>query len=253
MLKKTNVSVIIPTYNQKQEYLDCAIKSALNQIHKPYEIIVVNDGGNAIIPIEHPLVYYFEKEENGGTASALNYGINEASGDYISWLSSDDFFYPHFLSSHIMNLVHFKNETLISYCGFSEIVVDDYGNELSVKDYKPPFENNIRGPYGIFSKDWHSHLLMNLSQTSCQFNGCCFLIHKSIINDIGEFDINNKFTQDFQYWLRVSKKYNLAVLPQILLCRREHRGRTQFVWNKEEFMVQREKEMKDMKNTYLFH
>ena len=63
------------------------------------EIIVVNDGSNddgATWKIAHSYgnkIRYFEKE-NGGVSTALNLGIENMRGEYFSWLSHDDLYYP---------------------------------------------------------------------------------------------------------------------------------------------------------------
>lgn len=255
MSKKIKISVIIPTYNQKEEYLTCAIESVENQIFGAHEIIVVNDGGQNI-----PSSLFYDKDitvirklKNEGTASALNEGIKRSTGTHIAWLSSDDFFYPHFLAAHVALLSHEECSAKISYSGFSEIAVDQDDHIYSVADYKPPIESKIQNPFILDKEEWNRILIRNLHQESCQFNGCCFVIDKEVLENVGTFDESNKFTQDFDMWIRISKQYDLAVIPQILLCRREHRGRTQFTWQVEDFLSQRENEMRNMKKKYLFH
>lgn len=253
MLEKIKVSVIIPTYNQKEEYLTCAIQSVQNQIYSAHEIIVVNDGGNNVpgLMFYDNDAIYIEKEKNEGTASALNEGIKNATGTHIAWLSSDDFFYPEFLAYHASILSNEQCTSKLSYCGFSSVVVNDQDEILHLTQHNPPIENKQRCPYILSQQEFHDSLIRNLHAGSCQWNGCGFVLEKSVIDDIGEFDVDNKFTQDFQYWLRVSKKYNVAIIPNILMGRREHSGRTQFMWSQEEFIQQREKEFKAMKKQFL--
>ena len=92
------VSIIIPAYNASN-YLKEAIESALNQTYKNVEIIVVNDGSNdggqtrAVAEEYKEKIAYYEKE-NGGSSSALNYGIKKMNGEWFSWLSHDDVYYP---------------------------------------------------------------------------------------------------------------------------------------------------------------
>ncbi|MGA5688825.1 glycosyltransferase family A protein [Cytobacillus pseudoceanisediminis] len=86
------VSIIIPFYNCK--YVQRAIYSALKQTYRNIEVIVVNDGSTAHLPMIKPLkdnIIYIRKK-NGGIASALNEGIRNSTGEYIVWLSSDDLF-----------------------------------------------------------------------------------------------------------------------------------------------------------------
>src|SRR4051812_38360727 len=88
------VSIIIPFYNDP--YIDQAVMSALYQTYPNIEIIVVDDGSTLHQHLLAPFqsrIHYLGKA-NGGTASALNYGMRMASGKYVAWLSSDDRFSP---------------------------------------------------------------------------------------------------------------------------------------------------------------
>ena len=90
------VTILIPVYNGSN-YLKEAIESALAQTYKNKEIIVVNDGSTdngktkEIALSYKDKIKYYEKE-NGGAPTALNYGIERMTGDYLSWLSHDDLY-----------------------------------------------------------------------------------------------------------------------------------------------------------------
>ena len=92
------VSIVIPAYNASN-YLADSINSALAQTYKNIEIIVVNDGSKdngatrTVAESFGDKIHYFEKE-NGGSSSALNYGIKQMKGEWFSWLSHDDLYYP---------------------------------------------------------------------------------------------------------------------------------------------------------------
>lgn len=104
------VSVIMPVYNV-EKYVREAIESVLSQTYQNYELIIVNDGSkdnSALICKEYinrDKVIYFEKV-NGGLSSARNAGIKIASGDYITFIDSDDLFDKEYLST----LVRIKEE-----------------------------------------------------------------------------------------------------------------------------------------------
>ena len=96
------VSIIIPAYIASN-YLAEAIDSALKQTYKNIEILVINDGSKdngatreiaeKYIAEHMGIVRYIEKE-NGGSSSALNTGIRNMKGEWFSWLSHDDLYYP---------------------------------------------------------------------------------------------------------------------------------------------------------------
>ena len=87
------VSVIIPCYNS-QDTIKTTLQSAVNQTYKSIEIIVVDDGSkdnskNIIESIKDNRINYYY-QQNKGVSSARNKGIRLATGDYITFLDSDD-------------------------------------------------------------------------------------------------------------------------------------------------------------------
>ena len=97
------VSVIVPVYNV-EKYLAKCLESLVNQTLKDIEIIVVNDGSpdhsQDIIDKyvkKHPQKIKAFKKKNGGLSDARNYGLKYASGDYISFIDSDDWVEPNML------------------------------------------------------------------------------------------------------------------------------------------------------------
>lgn len=92
------LSIIVPVYNV-EKYIEKCLKSLAKQTMQDFEIIVVNDGtkdnSEAIIKKymeEHKElnIKYLEKE-NGGLASARNYGVRYATGKYLSFIDADDY------------------------------------------------------------------------------------------------------------------------------------------------------------------
>ncbi len=86
------ISVIIPVFNG-EKFIESAIENILNQNYPAIEIIVVNDGStDNTEEIIHNLpvdIRYF-RQENMGPASARNWGIKDASGEFIAFLDVDD-------------------------------------------------------------------------------------------------------------------------------------------------------------------
>ena len=89
------VTVVIPVYNTKR-YLEECVASVIGQTYKEIEILLVDDGstdGSSALCDE--LAERDERirvlhKENGGAATARNLGIDEASGEYVMFLDSDD-------------------------------------------------------------------------------------------------------------------------------------------------------------------
>lgn len=106
------VSVILPVYNAEKTILN-TIKSVVNQrCDFKFELIVVDDGStdssNAIIknflndlPDDRGPKIQFVSTENNGVSSARNKGIELSSGSWISFIDSDDIWYPNKLEKQI--------------------------------------------------------------------------------------------------------------------------------------------------------
>lgn len=97
------ITVIVPVYNA-QEYLDECLSSIVNQDYKELEIIIVNDGSTDSSPeiCEHyakndSRVKFFSKQ-NGGQASARNYALDRMTGNYVTFVDSDDWLRPNYCS-----------------------------------------------------------------------------------------------------------------------------------------------------------
>ncbi len=93
------ITVVVPVYNA-EKYLNRCIDSILNQTYAKLELFLVNDGstdGSGAICEEYvekdSRVVYIPKE-NGGVSSARNLGIENANGEYITFVDSDDWIEP---------------------------------------------------------------------------------------------------------------------------------------------------------------
>ena len=95
MNENPKITVIVPVYNT-EKYLRRCVDSILAQTFTDFELLLVNDGstdGSGAICDEYAQkdsrVRVFHKE-NGGVSSARNIGIDNAQGDWITFIDSDD-------------------------------------------------------------------------------------------------------------------------------------------------------------------
>ena len=93
------VSLIIPVYNV-QAYLRKCLDSVAAQTYQNLEVIIVNDGSpddSLQIALEytakHPNFQCYTIE-NRGQGGARNYGLDQATGEYVTFLDSDDYLVP---------------------------------------------------------------------------------------------------------------------------------------------------------------
>lgn len=111
------VSVVIPVYNTKKEYLDECIQSVINQNYKNIEIIIVDDGSNketAQLCDTYKFVDSRIKiihKKNEGVSVARNVGINNATGTWITFLDSDDWIEKNFFD----DIVEYTGNDVVAY------------------------------------------------------------------------------------------------------------------------------------------
>ncbi|MFV0342988.1 MAG: glycosyltransferase family 2 protein [Anaerocolumna sp.] len=115
---KPLISVIVPIFNT-QDYLARCIDSILEQSYTNIEILLVNDGSTdkspdicdnyAVIDKRISVIH----KVNGGISDARNQGLDRASGDYVTFLDSDDFLHPNFLKYLLYLSLKYNCETSV--------------------------------------------------------------------------------------------------------------------------------------------
>ena len=106
------VSVIMPVYNTKEEYLREAIESILNQTFSDFEFLIIDDastnGGLSILRVyeqQDKRVRIIENSKNRGVSAARNIGLDKASGEYILFVDSDDVCHPNLIEVLYKNIL----------------------------------------------------------------------------------------------------------------------------------------------------
>ena len=136
--KKPLVSIIVPVYNV-EAYLRRCLDSLINQTYQNLEIILVDDGSTDNSPAicdeyaaKDGRVRVFHKE-NGGVSSARNLGLDKMTGEWVSFVDSDDYLHLQFVEVFLSEAE--KNEADIVACGFKMV----YAMELlleKIADYR---------------------------------------------------------------------------------------------------------------------
>lgn len=210
------VSIIIPVYNGSN-FLKEAIESALAQTYRNIEIIVVNDGSTDNGATEQVALVYGNKiqyysKTNGGTSTALNLGISHMTGDYFSWLSHDDMYYPNKISRQIEELEQLDNKNTIIMSDLRGI------NEKRQIIYKTDYLEHIK-QYPPREKSYVYPIIYNKT------HGCTLLIPKVCFSEVGLFDEKQLVAQDFEFFYRAFLKFPHKLIPEILVTARESSNR----------------------------
>lgn len=136
----TLVSVVMPAFNAS-ETLRRSMLSVLAQTHRTVELLVVDDGStddtariiDELAATDHRVVA-LRLDRNRGVAAARNAGVDAATGCFMAFLDSDDWWHPMKLQVQLARMR--RSGALASYTGYAR--VDPSGRELSV--VRPPPE-----------------------------------------------------------------------------------------------------------------
>ncbi|MFD1780169.1 glycosyltransferase family 2 protein [Fredinandcohnia salidurans] len=198
-----NVSVIIPFYNNITWLID-AVDSVLAQTYPANEVIVVDDGSkenmdNFLKKYKEKIIYI--KKENGGPATARNFGIEISTGDYIAFLDSDDIWLPNKLEVQI-NLME-KYKVKWSHTSYELFDTDKKENNtlkvVSVKEF-----NGMIYPKMLMSNP--------LATPSIVING-------DLLRNNPNLRFNNKmrYGQDQYLWLNIAPENNILSIDEVLV------------------------------------
>jgi len=189
------VSIIIPAYNQAR-FLRQAIESALGQTQISVEVIVVNDGSTDETP-EVIAAYQSDPrfksvtQANAGLPAARNRGLAEATGEYLCFLDSDDFYTPDKCAKQAA-ILDAKPEIGFVYCDIT--TVDEAGNPK-------PEQSSIGQNQRTLSGEIFPALIM-----AGYFPPHTVMIRRKILEAVGNFDPTLGGNADYDLWLRASAR-----------------------------------------------
>ncbi len=155
------VSIIVPVYNVKP-YLERCVNSLIKQSYSNLEIILVDDGANdGSGDVCDSLMHRDERikvvhQENQGLSAARNTGIEEARGDYLCFVDSDDYV-NHDYVKYLYDMCQI-NGADIGICGHLITEKDDYSDTI---DFSRPIEVYSRSEiFDRFYTDMHGSIVI---------------------------------------------------------------------------------------------
>jgi len=210
MLKKLpKISIITPSYNQAN-YIERTILSVLSQNYPNVEYIVMdggsNDGTINILNKYQKRLKWFSKKDKG-QSNALNNGFKIASGEIFAYINSDDYYETGAFKT--VSEFFQRNRDAKWVTGNCRIV-DSMGSEVRnlIKVYKKLFLKYIRY-YPLY------YIVQFIPQPSTFWK-------REVMQDIGYFDESLNYDMDYDFWLRVWKKYKLSYIDHNLASYRIH-------------------------------
>ncbi|HHK5535192.1 TPA: glycosyltransferase family 2 protein [Bacillus mobilis] len=204
MMEQTQlVSVIVPLYNA-EKYIEETMESILNQTYKNIEIVIVDDGSkdqsSSIVKNfkkKYPEQIKYILQENQGVSVARNTGIENANGEYISFLDSDDLWHSTKIEKQIESM--HKNNMNACYCGFMNFY-EETGEKV---------ENTTNFVKGNMTKAFLTHQVF--AQTST------WIFKKSIVmNHNIRFTPGCSWGEDLEFLFKLMSVTNVCYVDEYL-------------------------------------
>lgn len=197
------VSVIVPLYNA-EKYIEETMESILNQTYKNIEIVIVDDGSkdqsSSIVKNfkkKYPEQIQYILQENQGVSVARNTGIENANGEYISFLDSDDLWHSTKIEKQIESM--HKNNMKACYCGFMNFY-EETGEKV---------ENTTNFVKGNMTKAFLTHQVF--AQTST------WIFKKSIVlNHNIRFTPGCSWGEDLEFLFKLMSVTNVCYVDEYL-------------------------------------
>lgn len=198
------ISVIMSVYND-ENYLKESIESILNQEFKDFEFIIVNDKSTdnslkIINKFHDKRILIINNKKNLGLTKSLNIALKLAKGKYIARQDADDISLPQRFKKQYSFL---EKNPEIALLGTSIYRIDENSNELEtvLSFEQPSFKHML---------NWN------------HFKHGSVLFRKVLVNEIGGYNELFEYVQDYEFWLRISKRYKVRNLKDPLYKLRIH-------------------------------
>jgi glycosyltransferase involved in cell wall biosynthesis len=223
MTKKwPKISIITPSFNQV-DFVERTIKSVVEQDYPNLEYIIKDagseDGSVAIIEDyakRYPKIIKWVSARDKGQTDGINQGLRMAEGKILAYLNSDDTLTPGALKK--VALFFHENPGIMWLTGKCQIVDED---DKKIRSWIAAYKN--------FWLRWYHYqtlLVLNYISQPATF------WRREALKKIGYFDLHKSYAFDYDYWLRLGKKYPPEIIWQPLANFRVHRtskGKTGFL------------------------
>lgn len=197
------VSIVTPSYNQGQ-FIEDTILSVKNQRYLNIKHIIV-DGGSTdntleiLEKYENTYSMCWISEPDRGQADAINKGFRMAKGEIIGWLNSDDLYFDKNVISFVVR--KFKEDEKIDIVYGNAVKINAQNRLMRIKPV-PRFN------YGRLRR-------------------LCYIVQPSVFFRRGvieqeKLDISLNYSMDYEYWLRLGRKFVWKRVDRILAADRNH-------------------------------
>lgn len=200
------ISVVMPCFNTV-DYIERSIRSVVEQSYKNIELFI-KDGGStdgtvAIIKYyakQYPQLIRWVSSKDKGQTEAINYGMKKVKGDIVCYLNGDDIY-----KSGTLDTVakYFTENPNIMWAYGKADIID--GDDKRIRTWITIYKN-----FWLKNYSYNTLLILNyISQMACFWR-------RKVIRIVGEFDESQYYVMDYDYWLKLGKKFKAGVIDQYL-------------------------------------
>ena len=207
------VSIILPTHDRAY-VLWRAVESVVAQTESDWELIVVDDGSTDCTPrmleeFRDRRIQSVRTDSNGPSA-ARNRGLEQVRGEFVAYLDSDNVWHEEYLETMLANAA--RSDDVLWYCGANVTFWERDGN----RDWHlVERRREARAQYAL-ADAWQ----LKSPDTNCMFH------RREVAGDIGGWDEECRWLEDWDFFLRVCRRYPAGVrwVPDILVDYRQVHG-----------------------------
>jgi len=196
------VSVLLSVFND-EKYIYESIRSILCQTFEDFELIVIDDASNdhtaeILASFSDPRIRISRNSTNLGLTRSLNIGLDLCKGKYIARMDSDDISHPERFARQVDFLEKHPSIGVLG-TNYERITI----------------EGTHTGKVRTHRSDWELvHWLINFENPISHPTVC---LRTNLIRQVGGYDENFRYTQDYDLWGRLARITHLANLPETLL------------------------------------
>ncbi len=200
------IAIVMPCLNSV-DYIERSIRSIIEQDYKNIELFI-KDAGSTDGTLEiirhyakkYPRFIRWISEKDKGQAEAINIGMKKVNGDILTHLNADDVYKAGALRK--VSEYFMKNPDVMWAYGKADII---NANDKEIRRWITVYKN-----FWLKNYSYNTLLVLNyISQMACFWR-------KEAAKEVGELDVTQYFVIDYDYWLRLGKKYRAGVINEYL-------------------------------------
>ncbi len=205
------VTIICINYNQGRFIEEC-IDSVVHQSYKNLEIILMDDASedDSIYKInriseKYQNIRVLINDQNIGNCKTFNLGFRESSGEFVLDLACDDLLEPNMIERSINRFISIPKDYGVHHSQVT--LIDEDGAVIGHDNPVPPNEGDL-----------YKRLISEYF-----VNPASMLIRREVLEELGGYD-ENLFYEDFDFWIRSSRKWKYTFTSEPLVKKRIVKG-----------------------------